>query len=418
MKNPIYRALVIVPAALIVFYLSMWSGFNVFDSVFAWTNPSATPPSESLTPIPVTDGGTGAASAASARADLGAAASGANSDITSLTPSNGSPLLVGNNGIILSTGSEFDTDQGGSIELGGNNSTANPISGGVPYIDFHYGTGSAQDFNVRLQNNANDAFQIMGSGGALTLNVGTDGSSDTLIVGNGSGQLQVGNIKFSDGTIQTTAYVNPANGSQTWTTPGAYTWTVPSGVTRLFASVIGAGGGAETVWGYSNTGASGAGGGCEAGFLNVTPGEFLTIEVGAGGAEGARGSTTKGTAAGSGGGSSSIANGSTTVLSATGGAGGTGNGATAPGGVGGGHSGMQSYTGGGGFPNSGELDSGYPGGSAAGPGGNGQTGSGATVSGGPGWGILPAGGNSGVVPGGGGADGASTGASGGVYIYW
>ena len=87
MRNPIYRALVIAPAALIVFYLSMWSGFSLFDMAMGWTNPSATPPTESLTPIPITDGGTGASSAASARADLGAAASGANSDITSLSPS-------------------------------------------------------------------------------------------------------------------------------------------------------------------------------------------------------------------------------------------------------------------------------------------------------------------------------------------
>ena len=84
MRNPIYKALVIAPAALIVFYLSMIGGFNV---ALGWTNPSTTPPTESLTPLPITDGGTGASSAASARADLGAAASGANSDITSLSPS-------------------------------------------------------------------------------------------------------------------------------------------------------------------------------------------------------------------------------------------------------------------------------------------------------------------------------------------
>jgi len=45
-------------------------------------------------------------------------------------------------------------DQGGSMELGGNNTVANPIVGGVPYIDFHYGTGAAQDYNARIINSA------------------------------------------------------------------------------------------------------------------------------------------------------------------------------------------------------------------------------------------------------------------------
>jgi hypothetical protein len=44
------------------------------------------------------------------------------------------------------------SDQGGSIELGADNDRANPVAGGAPYIDFHYGTGSAQDYNVRIQN--------------------------------------------------------------------------------------------------------------------------------------------------------------------------------------------------------------------------------------------------------------------------
>src|SRR5262249_6061316 len=43
--------------------------------------------------------------------------------------------------------SEINIDQGGSIELGGTNSVAAP-SGSVPYIDFHYGTGQVQDFNM------------------------------------------------------------------------------------------------------------------------------------------------------------------------------------------------------------------------------------------------------------------------------
>jgi len=56
------------------------------------------------------------------------------------------------------TASELSADQGGSIELG--NSLD---SGTVPFIDFHYGVGAVQDFNVRLINNADG--QLTCSGG-------------------------------------------------------------------------------------------------------------------------------------------------------------------------------------------------------------------------------------------------------------
>lgn len=49
----------------------------------------------------------------------------------------------------------LNSDQGGSIELGGNNSVA-ANSGAVPYIDFHNGSGSGvQDFNARIINSNN-----------------------------------------------------------------------------------------------------------------------------------------------------------------------------------------------------------------------------------------------------------------------
>jgi hypothetical protein len=48
-------------------------------------------------------------------------------------------------------------DQDGSIELG--NSAG---SGTTPYIDFHRGVGSAQDYNVRLVNDANARLTVDG----------------------------------------------------------------------------------------------------------------------------------------------------------------------------------------------------------------------------------------------------------------
>ena len=68
--------------------------------------------------------------------------------------------------------------------------------------------------------------------------------------------------------------------------PGTVTWTIPAGMYRLdYVDVFGAGGsGALKV--YNATCASGGGGGAfvRSGAINVTPGQVLTIRVGAGGA--------------------------------------------------------------------------------------------------------------------------------------
>ena len=55
-------------------------------------------------------------------------------------------------------GSQLTGDQGGSIELGGNNTVAGT---GTPYIDFHF-NGKSQDFNVRLINDADGQLTIAG----------------------------------------------------------------------------------------------------------------------------------------------------------------------------------------------------------------------------------------------------------------
>jgi len=55
-------------------------------------------------------------------------------------------------------------DQGGAIELG--NSTA---AGVTPYIDFHYGFGSAQDFNIRIMNDGPETLSIFRSGSATRM---------------------------------------------------------------------------------------------------------------------------------------------------------------------------------------------------------------------------------------------------------
>jgi hypothetical protein len=84
-------------------------------------------------------------------------------------PSNG--LSVGGNQLVVSGGNvsisgsliwggsnALSTDQTGSIELG--NSTS---SGTTPFIDFHYGKGTAQDYNVRIINDADGRLNIVGN---------------------------------------------------------------------------------------------------------------------------------------------------------------------------------------------------------------------------------------------------------------
>jgi microcystin-dependent protein len=79
-----------------------------------------------------------------------------------------------------------------------------------------------------------------------------------------------------------------------FTTPGGpYTWTVPANVTSISIFVIGGGGGGSGSYYYWGGGSGGGAGGYVLAMLNVTPGQQLTINVGAGGA----GSTTLGVGA-------------------------------------------------------------------------------------------------------------------------
>ncbi len=95
---------------------------------------------------------------------------------------------------------------------------------------------------------------------------------------------------------------------------GTYSFTVPAGVYTIFGRVWGAGGGGGGA-NNSNFGDGGGGGGYAEGWFSVTPGQVITIIVGAGGAAGY---TTGGN--GGNGGSSSIGS----YMSATGGLGGPG----------------------------------------------------------------------------------------------
>ena len=99
----------------------------LFNTAYGFNSPASTPPNGNPGPIPVADGGTNATTTAQALADLGAAASGANTDITSLSPANGSALQIGNAGLVVGGGT-------GKITVG----TIDPIFliGGKQYATY------------------------------------------------------------------------------------------------------------------------------------------------------------------------------------------------------------------------------------------------------------------------------------------
>jgi hypothetical protein len=105
------------------------------------------------------------------------------------------------------------------------------------------------------------------------------------------------------------------NTLQAFTSSGSY--TPAAGVTRVFVEVWGGGGGGGGAVLNNRISAGGGGGGYTCGFINVTPGVPITVNVGAGGTGGADTG-----ANGTNGGTSSFG-----ALSATGGLGGTGSGA-------------------------------------------------------------------------------------------
>jgi hypothetical protein len=82
-----------------------------------------------------------------------------------------------------SGGGQFSSDQGGSLELGGNNGKAGT---GTPYVDFHLGGQGIQDFNARVQNDSNGHLTVLAANGQGSLQV--------------QGTIQTGNIAVPETT--------------------------------------------------------------------------------------------------------------------------------------------------------------------------------------------------------------------------
>ena len=143
-----------------------------------------------------------------------------------------------------------------------------------------------------------------------------------LIIGNGSNsatRLAIGTsgqVLTSNGTTASWGAASAAGASlsaQVFTSNG--TFTIPTGVTKLKITVVGGGGGG----GGGTVGGGGGAGGAAISYLSsLTPGNTLSVTIGASGTGGASG------VAGTAGGTSSVASGtqSITTISTTGGGGG------------------------------------------------------------------------------------------------
>ncbi|WP_407310903.1 glycine-rich domain-containing protein [Desulfosporosinus sp. SB140] len=217
----------------------------------------------------------------------------------------------------------------------------------------------------------------------------------------GSPTLQPG-TSITPGYYGGGSVANAPHSSQTYSTPGTYTFTVPASVTKVTAIIGGAGGGGGNGINGSGGGGGGGAGGVYLVDIPVTPGQQITVVVGAGGA----GASTSGAngygADGATGGQSSFGS------------------YVAGGGVGGYHG--TDYTNNGGVGGAGGAGGGN--GSNGGSGGNGTAGNG--VSNGSGIAGTGATGACGAGNGGNGARGTSTqtlgiasaGTSGRVIVTW
>jgi hypothetical protein len=105
------------------------------------------------------------------------------------------------------------------------------------------------------------------------------------------------------------SWAAPAGGSlqeQRFTTSG--TFTVPTGVTKVWATVVGAGGGGGNRQGQSAIAFGGFAGAYITEQVTVTPGESITVTVGTGVTSGTGGNSSFGSLTASGGGAGAVAN--------------------------------------------------------------------------------------------------------------
>jgi hypothetical protein len=73
------------------------------------------------------------------------------------------------NGASATSPSCLSASQGGSIDLGGDGSAANPVAAGRPFISFHYGNGFGQSYNARIINQADARLDFLTASGGTVM---------------------------------------------------------------------------------------------------------------------------------------------------------------------------------------------------------------------------------------------------------
>ncbi len=108
---------------------------------------------------------------------------------------------------------EIKADQGGSMELGAKNTAVNPVSAGIPYIDFHYGNGIAEDFNARIINDGDNIISLYTkSNRMLRLNDG-----DVIFGQANNSKKWIMHTRQSNGSDFLYLTSDDANGNWQWT---------------------------------------------------------------------------------------------------------------------------------------------------------------------------------------------------------
>ena len=304
--------------------------------------------------------------------------------------------------LTLQTASTIDEGQGATFRITGRNIATNTtiaytitgVSGTISSSDF---SPSSLTRTVTWAGSLSNISQTQDFTVTLALDEITEGTESFKVVlaATDSASTSTGSLESPTVTITDTS-LTPIIGQQDFLS--STTWVVPDDVISVSMLAISGGGGAGGTYNSGVRSGSGGGGGALAykNNVTVTPGETLTIAVGAAGAGGARNNP------GTSGGNSNVLRSATLLVSAEGG-------------------GAGSFTGGGAGGNSSVTDGGGTGGtggdySTASRGGGGAGAGGYSGNGGDGQdGTSTSAGGSGSGGGGGGAGAAATavGASGG-----
>ncbi|MBI2592753.1 MAG: hypothetical protein HYW37_01140 [Candidatus Colwellbacteria bacterium] len=187
-----------------LYFVLVLVGFMaLFGVVRAWTNPSAAPPTGGG-PVPIANGGTAGTTASGARTNLGAAASGANSDITSITglttaltvAQGGTGATTLSGALIGNAASAFTAvAPGASGNVLTSNGTAWTSAAAATSPQTPWASNiNAAGFTLFGNSTVSGTLTLDSTSNATKGNVLIAPSGGTVVVGGGSGKLDAGTV--------------------------------------------------------------------------------------------------------------------------------------------------------------------------------------------------------------------------------